>query len=61
MLNGINKRVIFLIQRRFATTNGSEIQEARELHVKENLQLSKDEIPNSENMNREAGETQQIK
>jgi preprotein translocase subunit SecA len=30
-----------------------------ELHVKENLQLSKDEIPNSENMNREAGETQQ--
>ncbi|MDG2433915.1 hypothetical protein, partial [Flavobacterium sp.] len=26
---------------------------------KENLQLSKDEIPNSENMNREAGETQQ--
>jgi hypothetical protein len=49
-------KVISFIQGRFATANGSEIR--LESCVKD-LQLSKDEIQNSENMNREAGETQQ--
>ena len=61
MLNGINKEVIsFLFKGDLPQQTAPEIQEAREVsRPKENLQLSKDEIPNSENMNREAGETQQ--
>ena len=60
MLNGINKEVIsFLFKGDLPQQSAPEIQEAREVsRPKENLQLSKDEIPNSENMNREAGETQ---
>ena len=60
MLNGINKEVIsFLFKGDLPQQSAPEIQEAREVsRPKENLQLSKDEIPNSENVNREAGETQ---
>jgi preprotein translocase subunit SecA len=61
MLNGVNKEVIsFLFKGDLPQQTAPEIQEAREVaRPKENLQLSKDEVPNSENMNREAGETQQ--
>jgi preprotein translocase subunit SecA len=61
MLDNVNKEVIsFLFKGDLPSQNpGSEIQEAREVRQKENLQLSKDEIPNSEDLNREAGETQQ--
>jgi preprotein translocase subunit SecA len=61
MLNGVNKEVIsFLFKGDLPQQSAPEIQEAREeVRPKENLQLSKDEIPNSESVNREAGETQQ--
>jgi hypothetical protein len=39
-----------------------KLKKLEKLHrPKENLQLSKDEIPNSENTNREAGETSSVK
>ncbi|TDE04120.1 preprotein translocase subunit SecA [Flavobacterium hiemivividum] len=61
MLNGVNKEVIsFLFKGDLPQQSAPEIQEAREVvRPKENLQLSKDAIPNSESANREAGETQQ--
>ncbi|WP_413997656.1 preprotein translocase subunit SecA [Flavobacterium sp. W1B] len=61
MLNGVNKEVIsFLFKGDLPQQSAPEIQEAREeVRPKEKLQLSKDEIPNSEAANREAGETQQ--
>lgn len=60
MLDNVNKEVIsFLFKGDLPAQNVPEIHEAREVRQKENLQLSKDEIPNSESMNREAGETQQ--
>ncbi|MCR4032236.1 MULTISPECIES: preprotein translocase subunit SecA [Flavobacterium] len=61
MLDNVNKEVIsFLFKGDLPAQNTPEIHEAREVvRPKENLQLSKDEIPNSESMNREAGETQQ--
>ena len=61
MLNGINKEVIsFLFKGDLPQQAAPVIEEAREVvRPKEKLQLSKDEIPNSENINREAGETQQ--
>ncbi|KDN53995.1 preprotein translocase subunit SecA [Flavobacterium seoulense] len=60
MLNGINKEVIsFLFKGDLPQQSAPEIEEAREVvRPKEKLQLTKDEIPNSENANREAGETQ---
>ena len=60
MLDNVNKEVIsFLFKGDLPAQNVPEIHEAREIRQKENLQLSKDEIPNSESINREAGETQQ--
>ncbi|WJS94812.1 preprotein translocase subunit SecA [Flavobacterium johnsoniae] len=61
MLDNVNKEVIsFLFKGDLPAQNAPEIHEAREVvRPKENLQLSKDEIPNSESINREAGETQQ--
>ncbi|MNS86231.1 preprotein translocase subunit SecA [compost metagenome] len=61
MLDNVNKEVIsFLFKGDLPAQNVPEIHEAREIaRPKENLQLSKDEIPNSESLNREAGETQQ--
>lgn len=61
MLDNVNKDVIsFLFKGDLPAQNvTSEIHEAREVRQKENLQLTKDEIPNSEDINREAGETQQ--
>jgi preprotein translocase subunit SecA len=58
MLNGVNKEVIsVLIQRRFA--KALQISKTVEVREKEDYKLSKDEVPNSETANREAGETQQ--
>ncbi|WET01547.1 preprotein translocase subunit SecA [Flavobacterium sp. YJ01] len=61
MLDNVNKEVIsFLFKGDLPAQETPEIHEAREIaRPKENLQLSKDEIPNSESLNREAGETQQ--
>ena len=61
MLDNVNKEVIsFLFKGDLPAQNvTSEIHEAREVRQKENFKLSKDEIPNSEDINREAGETQQ--
>ncbi|CAM3469629.1 preprotein translocase subunit SecA [Flavobacterium chungbukense] len=61
MLDNVNKEVIsFLFKGDLPAQETPEIHEAREVaRPKENLQLSKDEIPNSESINREAGETQQ--
>jgi preprotein translocase subunit SecA len=55
MVSGINKEVIsFLFKGDLPQQTAQKFkQELRQ----ENLQLSKDEIPNSENMNREAGRT----
>jgi hypothetical protein len=47
-----------LIQRRFAAAKRSDIEDL-EVREKEDYKLSKDEVPNSESANREAGETQQ--
>ncbi|MES2543803.1 MAG: preprotein translocase subunit SecA [Bacteroidota bacterium] len=60
MLNGVNKEVIsFLFKGDLPQQNAPTIQEAREVRQKEDYKTSKDEIPNSENANREAGQTQQ--
>ncbi len=61
MLNGINKEVIsFLFKGDLPQQSAPAISEAREVaRPKEKLQLTKDEIPNSESANREAGQTQQ--
>ncbi|WP_395059734.1 hypothetical protein, partial [Flavobacterium sp.] len=55
-----NKEVIsFLFKGDLPAQQNQQIQEAKEVRQKEDYKLSKDEIPNSENENREAGETQQ--
>ncbi|WP_369753398.1 preprotein translocase subunit SecA [Flavobacterium sp. WC2409] len=60
MLNGINKEVIsFLFKGDLPAQQNQKIQEAVEVRQKEDYKLSKDEVPNSESANREAGETQQ--
>ncbi len=60
MLNGINKEVIsFLFKGDLPQQSAPAIQEAIEIPQKENYQTSKDEIPNSESANKEAGQTQQ--
>jgi preprotein translocase subunit SecA len=60
MLNGVNKEVIsFLFKGDLPQQSAPAIEEAVQVRPKENLQLSKDEIPNSENANRTAGGTQQ--
>ncbi|WP_070786711.1 preprotein translocase subunit SecA [Flavobacterium crassostreae] len=60
MLNGINKEVIsFLFKGDLPAQQNQQIQEAKEVTTKENYQTSKDEIPNSESANAEAGQTQQ--
>ena len=60
MLEKVNKEVIsFLFKGDLPSQMVPNIQEAREVRQKENYKLSKDEISNSENANREAGETQQ--
>jgi preprotein translocase subunit SecA len=58
MLNGVNKEVIsFLFKGDLPQQSAPDIEEAVE--VREDYKLSKDEVPNSESANREAGETQQ--
>lgn len=60
MLDNVNREVIsFLFKGDLPAQNVPEIHEAREVRQKENYKLSKDEIENSEDINREAGETQQ--
>src|SRR3970282_840605 len=60
MLENVNKEVIsFLFKGDLPAQQNQQIQEAKEVRQKEDYKLSKDEIPNSENANREAGETQQ--
>ncbi len=60
MLDNVNKEVIsFLFKGDLPAQQNQQIQEAKEVRQKEDYKLSKDEIPNSENENREAGETQQ--
>ena len=60
MLDNVNKEVIsFLFKGDLPAQENQHIQEAKEVRQKEDYKLSKDEIPNSENINREAGETQQ--
>jgi preprotein translocase subunit SecA len=57
MLNGVNKEVISFLFKGDLPQQSSDIEEAVE--VREDYKLSKDEVPNSESANREAGETQQ--
>jgi preprotein translocase subunit SecA len=60
MLDDVNKEVIsFLFKGDLPVQNTPKIEEAKEIRQKEDYKLSKDEIPNSESINREAGETQQ--
>lgn len=60
MLENVNKEVIsFLFKGDLPAQQNQQIQEAKEVRQQEDYKLSKDEIPNSENANREAGETQQ--
>ncbi|WP_348811845.1 preprotein translocase subunit SecA [Flavobacterium maritimum] len=60
MLDDVNKEVIsFLFKGDLPAQNTPKIEEAKEVRQKEDYKLSKDEIPNSESINREAGETQQ--
>lgn len=59
MLNGINKEVISFLFKGDLPQQNAPVQEAKHVKVKENYKTSKDEIPNSENANREAGQTQQ--
>jgi preprotein translocase subunit SecA len=63
MIDKVNKEVIsFLFKGELPTENTSQIQEARSVRrPKENLQTSKEEIPNSDELaaqNRAAGQTQ---
>jgi preprotein translocase subunit SecA len=56
MLDNVNKEVIsFLFKGDLPQQNAPKIEEAKEVRQKENYKLSKDEIPNSENLNHEAG------
>jgi preprotein translocase subunit SecA len=48
MLNGVNKEVISVIQRRFAAAKRSRYRRSSEVREKEDYKLSKDEVPNSE-------------
>ncbi len=60
MLDNVNKDVIsFLFKGDLPAQQAPKIEEAKEIRQKENYKLSKDELPNSENLNHEAGETKQ--
>ena len=60
MLNGVNKEVIsFLFKGDLPQQSAPAIQEAKQVKVKENYKISKDEIVSSESANKEAGQTQQ--
>jgi preprotein translocase subunit SecA len=59
MLDGVNKEVIsFLFKGDLPHQEAPAIQEARTIQHDDNYTISKDEIPNSQNDNREAGQTQ---
>ncbi|RKS98574.1 preprotein translocase subunit SecA [Flavobacterium sp. 123] len=60
MLDNVNREVIsFLFKGDLPAQQNQQIKEAKEVRQKEDYKLTKDEIPNSENINHEAGETQQ--
>jgi preprotein translocase subunit SecA len=62
MLNEVNKEVIsFLFKGDLPQQEVQNIQEARQMKVKENYKTSKDDVPNSDTLakqNRDAGDTQ---
>ncbi|MCK8143119.1 preprotein translocase subunit SecA [Flavobacterium sp. I-SCBP12n] len=59
MIDNVNKEVIsFLFKGDLPAQENQKIQEAIDVAPREDYELSKDEIPNSEAANREAGETQ---
>ncbi|CAM4182423.1 preprotein translocase subunit SecA [Flavobacterium weaverense] len=59
MIENVNKEVIsFLFKGDLPAQENQTIQEAVEVAPQEDYELSKDEIPNSEAANREAGQTQ---
>jgi preprotein translocase subunit SecA len=53
------KKLFRSYSRRFAAAKRSRYRRSVEVREKEDYKLSKDEVPNSETANREAGETQQ--
>jgi preprotein translocase subunit SecA len=57
MLNGVNKEVISVLFKGDLRSKALQISKAVEVREKEDYKLSKDEVPNSETANREAGET----
>ncbi|MBP8155584.1 MAG: hypothetical protein KAX81_01055, partial [Leadbetterella sp.] len=58
--DNVNKDVIsFLFKGDLPAQQAPKIEEAKQVRQKENYKLSKDEIPNSENLNHEAADTQQ--
>ena len=60
MIDNVNKDVIsFLFKGDLPAQENQHIKEAREIAPVEDYTTSKDEIPNSESANREAGQTQQ--
>src|SRR6187431_549909 len=59
MLDNVNKDVISFLFKGDLPVQNAPIEEARIERPVEDYQLSKDEVPNSENVNREAGQTQQ--
>ena len=60
MLDNVNKDVIsFLFKGDLPAQQAPKIEEAKQVRQKENYKLSKDELPNSENLNHEAADTQQ--
>ena len=60
MIDNVNKDVIsFLFKGDLPAQENQHIKEAREIAPVEDYKTSKDEIPNSESANREAGQTQQ--
>jgi preprotein translocase subunit SecA len=60
MLNGVNKEVIsFLFKGDLPQQTEPAIQEAKQVKVKENYKISKEEIVSSESANQEAGQTKQ--
>jgi preprotein translocase subunit SecA len=53
------KKLFLLFKGDLPQQSAPDIEEAVEVREKEDYKLSKDEVPNSETANREAGETQQ--
>jgi preprotein translocase subunit SecA len=59
MLDGVNKEVISFLFKGDLPQQNQNIQEARQVRQKQNYTESKDDIQSSENVNKEASQTQQ--